>query len=60
MNEINELLCDWRAVYGELFPSRDPQAMQYSDALAAGMELMDRKIALLHMKIKHLGMADAE
>jgi len=40
MTEAEELLFDVRAVYGEMFPGRDPQALTISDgALALGVTL---------------------
>ena len=44
MTEADELLTDLRAVYGEMFPHRRPEAMQYTDTLLALGVLLRRKL----------------
>lgn len=43
MNELQELLSDWRATYGEIFPHRNPEAMPVDDAMLALAVLMRRE-----------------
>jgi hypothetical protein len=52
MNETEELLYDWRAVYGELFTHRNPQAMWYSEALLAFGVMLRREQSMLRKKIR--------
>jgi hypothetical protein len=44
MTETEELLADWKAVYGEQNPSRDPERMRYDEAMLAGFTLMRREM----------------
>lgn len=44
MTEEEELLTDWKAVYGEQQPRRDPERMQYTDAMLALGTLLRREI----------------
>ena len=46
MTEAEELLSDWKATYGELNPKRDPDSMQYTDAMLALAVLLRREIRL--------------
>lgn len=40
MSEATELLADWKKVYGEMHPRRDPESMRYDDStLALGVLL---------------------
>lgn len=43
MTEAEELLTDWKAVYGELHPAREPDQMQYTDAMLALGVLLRRE-----------------
>ena len=44
--ETKEFLIDWRATYGELHPDREPDAMNYTDAMLAMGVLLRREILI--------------
>ena len=44
MTETEEILNDWKAVYAEQYPHRDPERMQYSDAMLAGFTMLRREL----------------
>jgi len=44
--ETEEFLTDLRAVYGEMFPHREPEALQYTDTLLAVGVLLRRELRL--------------
>lgn len=46
MSETAELLSDWKAVYGEIFPHRNPEAMRVDDALLALGVLLRREVRM--------------
>jgi hypothetical protein len=60
MNEKHDLLKDIKAVYGEIFPHRDPEGILISDATLALGILLRRELRLLRRKVKFINMADPE
>lgn len=46
MTEKDDLLSDWKATYGEIFPYRDPDTMRVDDATLALGVLLSRKIEM--------------
>jgi hypothetical protein len=43
MTEAEKLLHDWKVVYGETHPAREPDGMQYTDAMLALGVLLRRE-----------------
>lgn len=52
MTELETLLHEWKAVYGELHPTRNPEHMLYNDSALALAVLMNRKIEMIYRKLK--------
>ncbi len=46
MTETDDLLVDWKAVYAEQNPTREPERMQYSEAMLAGFTLIRRELRM--------------
>lgn len=44
MTETEKLLSDWRATYAELNPNREPDSMQYTDAMLALAVMLRREM----------------
>lgn len=45
-NEAAEVLADWKATYGEIFPHRNPEAMRVDDADLALAVLLRREMRM--------------
>lgn len=54
MTSLRELVSDLRAMYGELFPHRNPENMRIADDVLAEGMLMRRELALLRKEVAEL------